>query len=95
MDCVGVDWMMRSINRSHHQFGTCSHSNMLLGLLGSVFHSEKRYYDMYNVYTYNYIFYMRLSRQEWVDGVGQIQMSTSQLGKYLVGLRFTAGLSFS
>jgi hypothetical protein len=46
MDCVGVVWMMCSINSSHHQLGACWHSNMLLGLLGSVFHSKNKYLSL-------------------------------------------------
>jgi hypothetical protein len=37
MDCVGVGWMTRSINRSCHQLG----AEWLLGFLGSVFHCKK------------------------------------------------------
>ena len=43
---------------------------MLLGLLGSDFHSKNIYYGRYNVFTHNLVFYVGLGRQEWMDGVG-------------------------
>jgi len=93
MDCVGVVWMSFSINRSHHQLGTCWRSNMLLGLLGSVFHNKNKYLSIYNVFTYNQILYIGLGSQEWVDGIGWVWMTTSELGRYSqLGLAFASGL---
>ena len=93
MDCIGVVWMTRSINRSCHQLGTCLCSNMLLGLLGSDFHSKNMYYGRYNVFTHNLVFYVGLGRQEWMDGIGWVRMTTSQLGRcFQLGLGFASGL---
>jgi len=55
--------------------GACSHSNVLLGLLGSVFHSKKRYYSRCNVFTYTLMFYICLGRREWVDGIRWVWMT--------------------
>jgi hypothetical protein len=81
MDCVRVVWMMCSINSSHHQLGTCWCSNTLLVLLSLVVHIENMYLIRYNVFTYNLIFYIYQSRQEWVDGIRWVWMMTSQLGR--------------
>jgi hypothetical protein len=64
MDCIGVGWMTRSINRSCHQLGACSRWNGCL--LGSIFHGRERYFNRYNVVTYNLMFYVG---REWVDRV--------------------------
>jgi hypothetical protein len=81
MDCVGVVWMTCSINRLGHQLGACWHSNMLLGLLGSVVHSENKYLSRHNGFTYNLIIYIGLGGCEWVDGIGWVRMTTSELGR--------------
>jgi hypothetical protein len=44
---------------------------------------------MYNVYTYNLIFYIGLSRQEWVDGIGTGSDDDLSLPTHL-GLDFVA-----
>ena len=87
---------MCSINRSHHQLGACWRSNMLLGFLGSVVHSENKYLSRYNVFTYNLILYIGLGSCKWVDGIGWVQMTTSELGRCSwLGRSFAAGLCFS
>ena len=92
MDCIGVVWMSFSINRSRHQLGACWRTNMLLGLQGSVFHNKNKYLSRYNVFTYNQILYIGLGSQEWVDGIGWVRMTTSELGrcssKRALGARF-------
>ena len=66
----------------------------LLGLLGSIFNGKKNYYSKYNVFTYNLMFYICLGRQEWMDGVAWVQMTTSKLGRCSqLGLGFAAGLA--
>jgi len=60
MDCIGVGWMTRSINRSHYQLGLAL--EWLLGLLGSIFHGKKEYFSRYNLPTYNLMFYVGLGR---------------------------------
>jgi len=50
-------------------------------------------YSRYNVFTYNLIFYVGLGRREWMDGVGWVQMTTSELGRCSqLGLGFAFGL---
>jgi len=78
MDCIGVVWMSFSINRSCHQLGACWRTNMLLGL---VVHNKNKYLSRYNVFTYNQILYIGLGSQEWVDGIGWVRMTTSELGR--------------
>ena len=80
MDWVGVVWMTCSINSSRHQLGACWRSNMPLGLLGSVFHSKNKYLSRYNTFTYNLILYIGLGSREWMDGIGCVRMTTSELG---------------
>ena len=73
--------MTCSINKSCHHLGAYWHSNMPLGLLGLVVHSENKYLSRYNVITYNLILYIGLGSHEWVDGIGWVQMTTSELGR--------------
>jgi hypothetical protein len=54
---------------------------MLLGLLGSVFHSKNTYLSRYITFTSNLILYIGLDGREWVDGMGWVQMTTSELGR--------------
>ena len=62
---------------------------LMLGLLGSVVHHKNKYFGRYNVFTYNLIFYIGLGGREWVDGIGWVQMTTSELGRCsLVRARF-------
>ena len=49
------------------------------------------YYTIYNVITYNTMFYLGIGRWEWVDAVGWVQMTTFPI-RLLFGLGFTVGL---
>jgi len=81
--------MSCSINTSQHQLGACWRSNMLLGLLGSIFHT---YVSRYITFTHNLILYIGLVSQEWMDGVHWVQMTTSKLGRcFQLELSFAAG----
>jgi hypothetical protein len=52
------------------------------------------YYSIYSVFTYNLMFYLGMDRREWMDGVGWVWMTFSQLGKCSqLGLGFSAGLA--
>jgi len=93
MDCIGVVWMTFSINSSCHQLGACCRSNMLLGLLGSVFHGKNMYLSRYITFTHNLILYIGLGSREWMDGICWVRMTTSELGRcFQLGLGFAAGL---
>ena len=54
---------------------------MPLGLLGLVFHSKNTYLSRYITFTCNLILYIGLGGREWVDGIGWVQMTTSELGR--------------
>ena len=45
------------------------------------FIEKNMYCRKYSIITYNLLFFKCLSRREWVDGVGSVWMTTSQLGK--------------
>jgi len=54
------------------------------------------YMSRYNVFTINLMFSKCLGTQYWMDGVGSVWMSLSQLGRYsqlgLLGIGLVAGL---
>jgi len=57
------------------------------------FIEQNVYCSKYSKYTYNLVFSKCLSRQEWMDGVGRVWMTPSQLGKRSwLGLGFGAGV---
>jgi hypothetical protein len=59
-----------------------------------IFIEKKKYYSKYSKFTYNLLFSKCLGRREWVDGVGSVWMTTSQLGKRCqLGSVFGAGLA--
>jgi len=47
-----------------------------------IFIEKKMYCSKYSIFTYNLLFYKCLARREWMDGVGSVWMTTSQLGKH-------------
>jgi len=66
---------------------------MLLGLLGSIFHSKNTYVSRYITFTHNLILYIGLVSREWMDGICWVQMTTSELGRcFQLELGFAAGL---
>ena len=46
-----------------------------------IFIEKNVYCSTYSIFIYNILFYQCLSRREWMDGVGSVWMTTSQLGK--------------
>jgi hypothetical protein len=60
------------------------------------FFIEKNVYcSKYSIFTYILLFSKCLGRREWMDGVGSLWMTPSQLGKRSrLGLGFGAGLGF-
>ena len=58
------------------------------------FIEENLYYSKYSISTYILLFFKCPGRREWMDGIGSIWMTLSQLGKCSqLGFGFGAGLA--